>query len=248
MPKIHAHRGASAYAPENTMEAFKMAVSMKADYIELDVHLTKDKKIVVTHDDCIERVSDGKGFVGEYTYNELLKFNFNNHKQDYGYVKIPLLEEVYDLVKDTPVNMNVEIKSDYGEIEKMLFELEKASKMEERVIYSSFNHYSLKEMLEQNPNAKTGLLYYTVLYRPALYANICKAYALHGAFRTYLFADIISECKELNIKNNIWTVDREDEIRRCVELGADGIITNRPDVALEICNKLAGAYEKNSKE
>ena len=75
--KVWAHRGASGYAPENTLDAFRKAVEMGADGIELDVQMTKDGELVVIHDETINRVSNGKGWVKDYTYEELKKFNFN---------------------------------------------------------------------------------------------------------------------------------------------------------------------------
>lgn len=75
--KVWAHRGASGYAPENTLDAFRKAVEMGADGIELDVQMTKDGELVVIHDETIDRVSNGKGWVKDYTYEELKKFNFN---------------------------------------------------------------------------------------------------------------------------------------------------------------------------
>ena len=76
--KVWAHRGASGYAPENTLDAFRKAVEMGADGIELDVQMTKDGELVVIHDETIDRVSNGKGWVKDYTYEELKKFNFNH--------------------------------------------------------------------------------------------------------------------------------------------------------------------------
>ena len=78
--KVWAHRGASGYAPENTMDAFRKAIEMKADGIELDVNLTKDGEVVVIHDEVLDRVSDGTGRVQDFTCNELKKFNFNKIK------------------------------------------------------------------------------------------------------------------------------------------------------------------------
>ena len=68
--KVYAHRGASAFAPENTMEAFKLAVEMKADGIETDVHMTKDGVLVLMHDERIDRTTDGTGWIKDYTYEE----------------------------------------------------------------------------------------------------------------------------------------------------------------------------------
>ena len=83
MTKIFAHRGASAYAPENTMEAFELAAKQGADGIELDVHVTKDGEVVVTHDEKIDRVSNGRGFIKDMTLRELKRLSFHNHMESY---------------------------------------------------------------------------------------------------------------------------------------------------------------------
>ena len=91
--KVWAHRGASGYAPENTLDAFRKAVEMGADGIELDVQMTKDGELVVIHDETIDRVSNGKGWVKDYTYEELKKFNFNKTHLEYTKEEIPTLEQ-----------------------------------------------------------------------------------------------------------------------------------------------------------
>ena len=126
--RIWAHRGASGYAPENTLEAFKLAIDEKADGIELDVQLTKDKELVVIHDEKIDRTSNGKGYVKDYTLDELKKFNFNYGNEKYEEVKIPTLKEVYELLKPTNLIINVEIKTGiifYEGIEEKVLKLAK---------------------------------------------------------------------------------------------------------------------------
>lgn len=93
MTKIFAHRGASGYAPENTLEAFALAMEMGADGIELDVQLTKDGEVVVIHDEVIDRVSNGKGLVKDYTLVQLRKFSFDNHME--GYENISILSLIH---------------------------------------------------------------------------------------------------------------------------------------------------------
>ena len=96
MTQIWAHRGASGYCPENTIEAFEKAIEMNSDGIELDVQLTKDGQIVVCHDELIDRVSNHKGFLKDFTYEELASFNFNNKMDEkYPFCKIPLLSEYF---------------------------------------------------------------------------------------------------------------------------------------------------------
>ena len=144
--KVWAHRGASGYAPENTLDAFRKAVEMGADGIELDVQMTKDGELVVIHDETIDRVSNGKGWVKDYTYEELKKFNFNKTHQEYTKEEIPTLEQVYRLIKPTNLTINVEIKTGiyfYPGIEEKLYLLEKEKGMQGKIIYSSFNHFKL---------------------------------------------------------------------------------------------------------
>ena len=144
--KVWAHRGASAYAPENTLEAFLLAAEQGADGVELDVQLTKDGEMVVVHDEEIDRVSDGSGFVKDYTLAELKTLNFNKTHPEYQDVKIPTLREVYEALKPTGMTINVELKTGifwYKDLEKKVLELTKEMEMEDRVIYSSFNHYSI---------------------------------------------------------------------------------------------------------
>lgn len=95
--KIWAHRGASGYAPENTMGAFSEAVRRKADGIELDVQLTKDGEIVVIHDEKLGRVSNGSGWVKDHTLKELRKLNFNKTFPEQGNAKSPLLKKCMNL-------------------------------------------------------------------------------------------------------------------------------------------------------
>ena len=123
---VWGHRGASGYAPENTMAAFEKAVEMGADGIELDVQLTKDGELVVIHDETIDRVSDGSGWVKDYTYAKLIKHNFNRTHPEYKHAQIPTLEEVYALIKPTDLTINVEIKTGvvfYPEIEAHVLDL-----------------------------------------------------------------------------------------------------------------------------
>lgn len=160
---VWAHRGASGYAPENTLEAFQKAVEMGADGVELDVQLTKDGELVVIHDETVDRTSDGSGWVKDFTYARISRFNYNRtHKEGYERAMIPTLEEVYELLKPTGLIINVELKTGvvfYPEIEERVLDLTARMGLEERVWYSSFNHYTVQRIKELNPQAKTGMLY-----------------------------------------------------------------------------------------
>ena len=109
--KIYGHRGASEYAPENTMEAFQIAYEMGADGIELDVQLTLDGHLVVIHDETVDRVSDGRGFVKDMTLGELKSLHFNRLHPEYKEARIPLLEEVLDHFARKDFLINIELKN-----------------------------------------------------------------------------------------------------------------------------------------
>ncbi|MDD4779447.1 MAG: glycerophosphodiester phosphodiesterase [Tissierellia bacterium] len=239
--QVWAHRGASAYAPENTLSAFELAVKQKSDGVELDVQLSKDGELVVVHDEKIDRVSNGTGFVKDYNLNELKKFNFNRLFPQYGFVPIATLEEVYELLKPTDLTINVELKTGiifYEGIEEKLIKLTHKMNIEDRVIYSSFNHYSLLNLRELKYDVKIGLLFADIFVDVPEYAIKIGADALHPAGYILKLPGFIEESKEKNLSLHVWTVDDECEIRRLAEYGIDAIITNKPDTARKVIDIL----------
>lgn len=239
--QIWAHRGASFYAPENTLEAFDIAVKQKADGVELDVQLSKDGELVVIHDETIDRVSDGSGFVKDYNLSELKKFNAGNLFPQYGTCVIPSLEEVYRLLKPTDLKINVELKTGvifYKGIEEKLIDLAKKLNMEDRIIYSSFNHYSLLNLRNINKDVKIGLLVSDIYVGVLDYAVNFGADALHPIGYMLKLPGFMEESKSKNMKLHVWTVDKEEEIKLLNEQGIDAIITNKPVIARKAIGKL----------
>ena len=239
--KIQAHRGASAYRPENTIEAFSLAIEQGADGIELDVHLTKDGQIVVAHDERLERVSNGSGLINDYTLEELKSLNFNKPFPKLPACTLPTLDEVYRLIKDTDATLNIELKTTrllYPELPEMLIAKEREYSMRERVIYSSFNHYSLAGLKRINPSAKIGLLYEAGIIDPWMYANYVEAYAIHPHYAVIdALPDTVTYCHKNGVAVNVWTVDDPKKMNYLFKCGVDAIITNKPDVAVECREK-----------
>lgn len=236
IPKVIAHRGASAYAPENTMPAFELAYNMGARGLELDVHLTKDGRVVVIHDDTVNRTSNGSGSVNELTYEELLSLDFSKGREDFNNVRIPLLEDVYEFASQTNMFVNVEVKenaftNEFVIVDK-LFELEKKFNMSQNISYSSFNHYILREMKKKSGETSTGILYFCGLVDVWDYASRINADAIHPYYGCLMDADVISGCHERGIAVRPWTVDSEELMSSLIRAGVDSIITNKPDVAL----------------
>lgn len=237
MTKVFAHRGASGYAPENTLEAFALAGEQGAQGIELDVQLTKDGEVVVIHDETIDRVSTGKGAVRDYTLEELRRFSFHNHKKEYEGVQIPTLREVLEQVKPGGMEVNIELKTGiywYPGLEEKTVELVKAAGMENRVIYSSFNHYSVQKILELDAEAETAYLYSDVLLNVENYAKNTGVCGLHLAVYHLKMADFLESYRRSGLKVRVWTVNDEADMRQFIEKDLEAVITNYPDRALRV--------------
>lgn len=242
--KIYAHRGASAYAPENTLEAFQLAIKMKADGIELDVQMSKDGILVITHDETIQRVSTGKGFVKDYTYEELLKFNFGKRFSEYEYVAIPTLEQVYQLLKDTDICINVELKNSkilYEGMEEKVIALTKEYGLEERVIYSSFNHYSVMKLKKLTEISEVAFLFEDGALDIIDYGIKHGVNGVHPALYHLQYPNFIEDAISKGMPLRVWTVNKEDDMKMIYELQLDSIITNYPDVGRKVVNE----YGKN---
>lgn len=236
-PLVWAHRGASGYAPENTLAAFQKAVDLGADGVELDIQLTKDDQIVVIHDEMIDRTSDGKGWVKDYTLEELRAFNYNRTKPEYKHADIPTMREVFELLKPTGLFINIEIKTGvvfYEKIEEKILALAKEMGMEDRVCYSSFNHYTVTRIHELKPDAEVGFLYADGPINMPSYGVKHGVNALHPALYNLQYDGFVKECKEKGLKLNVWTVNERPYMEMCCQYGVDAIITNYPDIAKEV--------------
>lgn len=236
--EIFAHRGASGYESENTLEAFALAVEQGADGIELDVQLSRDGQMVIIHDENIDRVCNGTGWVKDYTLEELKRFQVSTPEGKKG--RIPTLREVLELVKPSGIKVNIELKTGifwYPELERMVIEEVKHQGMEDRIIYSSFNHYSMQKIRELDPGAETAYLYSDVILNVADYAKKTGIKGLHPAIYHMVMADFLREYKESGLKIRVWTVNETEHMEKLFHAGVDAIITNYPDRAVKIRNK-----------
>ncbi len=236
-PLIWAHRGASGHAPENTLPAFQLAADMGADGVELDVQLTKDGVLVVCHDEKVDRTANAKGWIKDYTLEELRKMDFSYGNLAYEGVQIPTMEEVFDLLDPTGLTINIEMKTGivmYPQLEEKIVELTNRKGWNDRVIYSSFNHYSVKKIKELNPEAKTGLLYADGPIDMPGYCKTVGADALHPALYNLQFPGFVQDCRDKGIDINVWTVNEEAYMKMAEQWGVHAIITNYPDKARKL--------------
>jgi len=237
MTKNFAHRGFSGNYPENTMLAFEKALEAGADGIELDVQLTKDGEIVIIHDETIDRTTDGTGEVASYTYDELKKFDASFiFRGQMGFNKIPTLREYFDFVKDTNLITNIELKTGINEyigIEQKVWDLIQEYNLADRVIISSFNHYSILRMKETAPELKYGLLSEVWIVDAGKYTHNLGVKCYHPHFAN-LTKEIVKEIKSYGIEINTFTVNREEDIKDLISKGIDIIIGNYPDLTKKV--------------
>lgn len=237
-----AHRGFSGKYPENTMLAFRKAVEVGADGIELDVHFSKDGQVVVIHDERIDRTCDGEGFVCDYTYDELLGFDASaGFKGVYGVNRIPTLRQVFELIK--PVDgfiCNIELKTGfnvYPGIEKAVYELIKEYGLGDRIIISSFNHFSVARFKALAPEIKCGFLEGDWILDFGRYTAEHGVECVHPRNIT-VTEETAKEIKANGIEINTWTVNEADDVKRLYRLGVNAVIGNFPDMTKEVIESL----------
>lgn len=235
--RIFAHRGASGYAPENTLEAFDLAVQQGAHGVELDVHLCRSGELVVAHDETIDRVSDGTGAIRDLTLSQLKSFRFCHTHPEYRNARLPLLSEVFRLLKPTGLSINIELKNsivDYPRLEQKVLELAAREFDISRIIFSSFNHYSMLRMKQLDSAVPCGLLYEAVLVHPWEYACRLGMNAIHPHFSEVLLpGHECSAAHQAGIFVHTWTVNTPEAMDAVLREGADILITNYPDQALK---------------
>jgi glycerophosphoryl diester phosphodiesterase len=232
---VYAHRGASGVAPENTMSAFRKAVELDCDGIECDVQLSKDGKLVICHDEMLDRTTNGKGFLKDYTYDELSKLDAGSwFSSDFTGERLPLLDELLELVAKSGIMINIEMKTgiiQYPNLEALVIESVKNHRLRDKTIISSFNHYSLYEVKKIDKEIKTGALYMEGLYEPWNYLSTINCEFAHP-FYLAVKPEIVLGYKKANYGINVFTVDDTNTAVQLAVLGVNGIITNYPDIIL----------------
>jgi glycerophosphoryl diester phosphodiesterase len=248
--KIYAHRGASKYAPENTMPAFELAYNMKADGIETDIQLTKDGIPVLIHDEKVRRTTGGKGLVMDYTVKEIKKLDAGRWFSDeFKGTPIVTLEEFLQWIKPKPLLLNLELKNniiDYKQLEQKVYDLVKAYGLLERTVFSSFNPKSMERMHNIDPTVQTAFLTSKRIRRLFHFVQTIGASSIHAKYRI-LDPHLIGECKKHGIDLRIYTVNRLNQMIKCFALDVTGIFTDVPDIArkqLELMQADKHTYRK----
>ncbi len=247
-----AHRGASSLAPENTIEAFRLAVEAGAGGLELDVHLTRDGHVVVLHDATVDRTTDGEGPVSEMTIDELCGFDAGYNFSLDGElarpyrgrgVRVPTLEEV---LREFPgVAVNIDIKAGRPGIEGAVFGVLREADALGRVLVVSTPHATVKRFRKvSGGHVSTGASKWEIgvfylLSRLRLDRLVRPAYdALQVPLRhrgiTLVTSRFIRAAHDRGVRVDVWTINQANEMRRLLDLGADVIMTDRPRTLAEV--------------
>ncbi|MCC3868982.1 glycerophosphodiester phosphodiesterase [Terrisporobacter mayombei] len=239
--KVFAHRGASGDYPENTMLAFSKALSIGVDGIELDVHKSKDGQLVVIHDEDVQRTFKGKGLIKDYTLDEIKsfmcrKFEFIENED----CKIPTLKEVFELIKNENIILNIEAKTDliHYDLEQDLLNLIKEYCVEDKIFISAFNHKCLNILQNLDNRFKYGALYeYEKDYAPE--ANVVEHAKKLNVYSINISKQLVSkEIVDLAHKNNmkvfVYTINKPNAMRKMIKFNVDGVFSDYPDLMNEI--------------
>lgn len=255
-PLVIAHRGGSGLWPENTLYAFERASAMGVDVIETDVRVTADGELVVFHDESVERTTDGAGRIGSMTLAELKRLDdAYRWSPDGGRsfpfrgsgVSVPTLREVFAALPH--MRFNIEPKQTVPPLVAPLCRLIREHGMADRVIIASFSGATMAEFRRECPEVATAaatgevasfLALYDVglasSYGPAMQALQVPEYA--GALRV-LTRGFVEAAHGHNLRVHAWTVNAEGDMRRIIEMGADGIMTDYPDRLLKVLGRAA---------
>ena len=218
------HRGARGYEPENTLPSFQKALDLKVDIIELDVHCSKDKKLVVIHDESVDRTTDKVGLVKSFTLEELKILDAGKKE------KIPALQEVIDLT-NKKVIINIEIK-DVDAVSAVCdlikFYVNKKGWSYDHFLVSSFNHNLLFVIKKKDKKIKIASLIENI---PSNYFNlidILKPYSINISYKN-VTKEFVFDVHERKMKVFVWTVNDLEDIEKMKQLNVDGIFSDYPD-------------------
>lgn len=240
--KIIGHRGAKGHYPENTMLGFTKAIEMGADGIELDVHMSNDKKLVVIHDETLDRTTTDRGLIKDWKIFDLknvktgVKFrNMSKYNHTWHRERVPELFEVLALFAKENTLLNVELKTDvydYEGIEREVHHTVATRGMLDRVVFSSFNLDTLDRLKKHDSNVRIA---YLVNELPEDYEQMMETHDLEAY---HLRVDSALKNMETLKKNGIffriWTVNEREHMEQFIDAGVRAIITDYPDLALSL--------------
>ncbi len=248
-PVIFAHRGSSAYTPENTLAAFKLAVEQHAQAIELDAMLSSDGQVVVIHDDTVDRTTNGTGRVSSLTLAELKQLDAGSKfDASYSLERLPTLAEVFDAFAHQ-IYIDVELKnytSPLNDLSDKVISLVKEYRLEKGVLLSSFNMIALLKARSLLPGIQLGLLTFKGLADLTLRSKMVRFSPLFAFHPHYLDVSpqMVQTTHKAGARIHTYTVNQPDSLRKLFAMGVDGIFTDDPVLAQQVLSEFVEVKEK----
>lgn len=229
-------------APENTLSGFKLALEMKLDGVELDVFRCGSGEVVVFHDDRLDNLTGASGFVERTPWAVLKELDVGSHfRPEYAEERIPQLAEVLDLIGDKMI-INIEMKGENARedgLEKAVLDLLDERGLSDNIIISSFNPVRIARVKKLKPAVQVGLLLqrdWAGWLRRMWFTPMRNADWVHAEVKM-VSPHFVRRLKKKGRKVLAWAPNTEEEISRVIECGVDGIITDRPDIALKVLKR-----------
>jgi glycerophosphoryl diester phosphodiesterase len=238
---VIAHRGASGVAPENTMAAFRKALELGAGFIETDLQLSRDARLVAMHDDTLERTTNGRGPVSSKTLEELRQLDAGSWFPPSGQgaasfagERIPTIEEILAFGREHEIGLHLEIKpTGPSGAEHAIVGALHASNEVARSVVLSFSNSVLKRVRQLDPLVMTGFLFSDRLSSPVSTAVDAGGRQLLPRIDR-VTRELVTEAHAHDLKVVAWTADSRAEMQKLIAVGVDGIITNYPDRLIEL--------------
>ena len=224
MIEVIGHRGAAGLEPENTLRSVRRAIELGVDRVEIDVRVSKDGRLVIMHDETVDRTTNGHGYVSELTFDELRSLDAGMGE------KIPTLEEI---LRFTMGKAKLEIELKVPEATEPTIQLVEELNAEKNVIVISFIHELLERVHDLNPNIRTGALFFEVPKDILQRALKVHAGSIHVYYRN-VNSDLVKEAHKSGLEIAVWNPNRIEEMREMIGLGVDAIGSDRPDVLIRL--------------
>ena len=241
-PKVIAHRGDRERFPENTIASFQSVIDKGADAIELDIHFSKDGKLVVHHDYSLGTTNNGEGLIFEKDSKYIKSLDAGTWFSDkFSDEKIPFLEEIFELFGDK-ISYEIELKGYTLEFLETAIAMVKEYELLNHVEFTSPHLQVLSRVKELEQSAKIGIFIqeYPSWILPKLGEEIIKGTAILGRFNvvhcplSILSKEFVDQLHDLNLKVHAANCDTEETIKKAIELGVDQFSTNKFDLAIEL--------------
>jgi glycerophosphoryl diester phosphodiesterase len=231
-----AHRGASGHAPENTLAAMRLAMEMGAHMSELDVQQTADDRLVLLHDDDLDRTTSGRGPLWQKPLAELQSYEAGKwFAPQFAGEPLPTLEDVISLVRGKmKLNIEVKLHGHERDIAKLVVATIRSEKFENECLVTSFGHEVADEIKALAPELKVGYIFGKDEYHERVFEGPVEVLSVNH----YLIsAEFMKRARAANKEVHVWTVNEKPLMHRLMDLGVDAIITNYPDRLAEVARE-----------